>query len=116
MNQIVLDHCIDDHLNNVQNYIKLAKDGGWKIILDGREINNRRNNHKKGYFLGPTLIDLVKPNMKSYLNEIFGPVLQIIEIDNIEEGIQIINKNSFGNGCCIFLQKMEIMLENFLKK
>ena len=94
----------DDHLNNVQNYIKLAKEEGGKIILDGREINDRRNNHKKGYFLGPTLIDLVKPNMKSYLNEIFGPVLQIIEIDNIEEGIQIINKNSFGNGCCIFTE------------
>ena len=94
----------DDHLNNVQNYIKLAEEEGSKIILDGREINDRRNNDKKGYFLGPTLIDSVKPNMKSYLNEIFGPVLQIIEIDDVEEGIQIINKNSFGNGCCIFTE------------
>ena len=59
---------------------------------------------KKGYFLGPTLIDSVKPNMESYLNEIFGPVLQIIEIDDVEEGIQIINENSFGNGCCIFTE------------
>ena len=94
----------DDHLNNVQNYIKLAEDEGSEIILDGREINDRRNSYKKGYFLGPTVIDSVKPNMKSYLNEIFGPVLQIIEIDNIEEGIQIINQNSFGNGCCIFTE------------
>ena len=44
------------------------------------------------------MIDSVKPNMKSYLNEIFGPVLQIIEIDDVEEGIQIINENSFAGG------------------
>ena len=40
--------------------------------------------------------------MKSYKNEIFGPVLQVIEIKNINEGIKIINENEFGNGCCIF--------------
>ena len=53
--------------------------------------------------------------MKSYLNEIFGPVLQIIEINNVEEGIQIINQIHLEMGV-VFLQKMEIMLEIFLKK
>ena len=53
--------------------------------------------------------------MKSYLNEIFGPVLQIIEIDNIEEGFRLLIKILLEM-VVVFLQKMEVMLENFLKK
>ena len=45
--------------------------------------------------------------MKSYENEIFGPVLQIIEVDSMDEALQIINENKFGNGCCIFTSSGE---------
>ena len=51
--------------------------------------------------------------MKSYKNEIFGPVLQIIEMDQLSEGIKIINDNNFGNGCCIFTSDYE---RKFLEK
>ena len=49
-----------------------------------------------------TLIDNVKVSMKSYKEEIFGPVLQIVRVKTFEDGLDLINKNSYGNGCCIF--------------
>ena len=90
-----------EHLESVKNNIKIAEEEGAKIIVDGRNIDKRKNS-KGGYFLGPTIIDKVKPNMQSYKNEIFGPVLQIMEMNKLSEGIEIINQNKFGNGCCIF--------------
>ena len=90
-----------NHLNSVKNYIKMAKEEGARILIDGRDTIKRKNSNK-GYFLGPTIIDHVNTKMKSYKNEIFGPVLQIIEMNQLSEGIKIINDNNFGNGCCIF--------------
>ena len=71
------------------------------------EIILKEKNSENGYFIGPTLIDKVKCSMKSYENEIFGPVLQIIEVDSMDEALQIINENKFGNGCCIFTSSGE---------
>jgi malonate-semialdehyde dehydrogenase (acetylating)/methylmalonate-semialdehyde dehydrogenase len=95
-----------EHLKSVKNYINIAEEEGAKIVLDGRSLIKGKNSNK-GYFLGPTIIDKVKTDMISYKNEIFGPVLQVIEIDEINEGIKIINKNNFGNGCCIFTNSGE---------
>ena len=67
----------------------------------------KRKNSDSGYFLGPTLIDNVKTNMDSYKNEIFGPVLQVIEVNKMSEAIKIVNDNEFGNGCCIFTSNGE---------
>ena len=64
-------------------------------MIDGKIL-------KQGYFVGATIIDNVDLSMQSYQNEIFGPVLQIIEINDMQEAIKIINDNNFGNGCCIF--------------
>jgi malonate-semialdehyde dehydrogenase (acetylating)/methylmalonate-semialdehyde dehydrogenase len=96
----------NEHLKSVKNYINIAEEEGAKIVLDGRDLIKGKNSNK-GYFLGPTIIDKVKTDMISYKNEIFGPVLQVIEIDEINEGIKIINKNNFGNGCCIFTNSGE---------
>ncbi len=90
-----------EHLNSVKNYIKMSEEEGANILVDGRESIKKKNSNL-GYFLGPTVIDNVKPNMKSYKNEIFGPVLQIMEMNQLSEGLKIINDNNFGNGCCIF--------------
>ena len=78
----------------------MSEEEGARVLIDGRELSKK--NSTKGYFLGPTLIDNVNSSMKSYQDEIFGPVLQIIEIDSINEAVELINKNQFGNGCCIF--------------
>ena len=90
-----------EHLESVENYIQMSKEEGARILMDGR-ISLKRKNSTSGYFLGPTIIDNVKSNMKSYQNEIFGPVLQVIEVDEINEAIKLINKSKFGNGCCVF--------------
>ena len=90
-----------DHLKSVENNIKIAEEEGAEIIVDGRDLFNRKNS-KSGFFLGPTVIDKVNSKMQSYKNEIFGPVLQIMEMTDLSDGIEIINKNKFGNGCCIF--------------
>ena len=95
-----------EHLESVKSYINMAKEEGSRLILDGRDLIKRKNSDS-GYFLGPTLIDNVKTNMDSYKNEIFGPVLQIIEINKMSEAIKIINDNEFGNGCCIFTSNGE---------
>lgn len=89
------------HREKVKECIKISDEEGAKIVLDGRNVINQKNS-KKGYYLGPTLIDNVKTSMKSYKEEIFGPVLQIIECNDFTEGIEIINKNPYGNGCAIF--------------
>ena len=95
-----------EHLESVKKNINLAEEEGSLILLDGRD-NIIRKNSENGYFIGPTLIDKVKSSMKSYENEIFGPVLQIIEVDSMDEALQIINENKFGNGCCIFTSSGE---------
>ena len=85
-----------EHLESVKKNISLAEEEGSLILLDGRD-NIKRKNSENGYFIGPTLIDKVKSSMKSYENEIFGPVLQIIEVNSMDEALKIINENKFGN-------------------
>ena len=103
-----------EHLETVKSFISMSEKEGAKILMDGRDIIERKNS-KNGYFLGPTLIDNVNIKMESYQNEIFGPVLQIIEVSHIDEAVDIINKNKFGNGCCIFTSNGE-KARNFSEK
>ena len=95
-----------EHLDSVMNYISMSEKEGAKILIDGRDLLKKKNSNN-GYFLGPTIIDKVNPKMESYQNEIFGPVLQIIEVNQMTEAIKIINNNRFGNGCCIFTSSGE---------
>ena len=95
-----------EHMDKVKSYIDMAESEGCDIIVDGRNVHKGKNSND-GYFLGATIIDNVKTNMTSYQNEIFGPVLQIIEVDDMKNAIEIINENRFGNGCCIFTSNGE---------
>ncbi len=90
-----------EHLDTVKSYIDMSEKEGARILIDGRDRVQRKNSND-GYFLGATIIDKVNPDMISYQNEIFGPVLQVIEVKGISEAIKLINNNKFGNGCCIF--------------
>ncbi|KAL9696461.1 hypothetical protein quinque_016040 [Culex quinquefasciatus] len=76
-----------------------AKEGA-KIVLDGRDI--KVSNFEKGNFVGPTIITDVKPNMKCYTEEIFGPVLVCLTVDTLDEAIELVNNNPYGNGTAIF--------------
>ena len=73
---------------------------GAKLLLDGRKIHIA--NYPKGNFVGPTLFDNVHSEMKIYQEEIFGPVLLIVRKNSLQEAIDFINKNPFGNGTSIF--------------
>tara|TARA_X000000950_G_scaffold14813_2_gene16024 strand:+ start:16159 stop:17712 length:1554 start_codon:yes stop_codon:yes gene_type:complete len=91
-----------DHMDKVEKLINSAEKDGSKIVVDGRNLRINEKKYHKGYFFGATLINNVKTSMQSYKEEIFGPVLQIINVNSFEEGIRLINKNQYGNGCCIF--------------
>ena len=91
---------------NAKNRILgLVEDGvkeGAKLELDGRNI--KVAGYEQGNFVGPTIFSGVKPDMKIYTNEIFGPVMCIVGVNTLDEAIDLVNKNPFGNGTGIFTQ------------
>ena len=73
---------------------------GASVVIDGRDLVV--DGHGNGFFVGPTILDNVTTNMDAYREEIFGPVLEILHADTLEEAIAIINDNPYGNGTAIF--------------
>ena len=88
------------HRQKVLDAVNQGVQEGARLILDGRAFKHPQN--PQGYFLGPCLFDEVTPEMSIYTNEIFGPVLVVIRVNDFEEGIQLINKHQYGNGTAIF--------------
>ncbi len=88
------------HKAKVENYIQMGVDEGAKLLLDGRGLKLQGN--EGGYFIGPTLFDEVKPAMQSYKEEIFGPVLQVVRAETLEEAAALPSNHQYGNGCAIF--------------
>lgn len=84
----------------VCSLVQSGVDEGAKLELDGRDV--KVPGYEKGNFVGPTILSQVKPNMKCYVEEIFGPVLVTLNCDSLDEAIQIINDNPYGNGTAIF--------------
>jgi malonate-semialdehyde dehydrogenase (acetylating) / methylmalonate-semialdehyde dehydrogenase len=89
-----------EHKARVERYIQTAVEEGSEIVIDGRGF--RMKGHESGFFLGATLLDHVKSNMKSYQEEIFGPVLQIVRAETFEEAVQYPSAHPYGNGVAIF--------------
>ena len=88
------------HKARVEGYIQMAADEGAEIVVDGRGFSLQ--GYEEGFFLAPTLIDRVTPQMKSYQDEIFGPVLQIMRAETFEEALSYPSKHQYGNGVAIF--------------
>src|SRR6478672_4645031 len=84
-----------EHRDKVASYI--GADEGATVVVDGRE-----GAPDDGFFLAPSLIDDIKPGMKAYDDEIFGPVLGVTRVDTYEEAVGLINDNPYGNGTAIF--------------
>lgn len=84
----------------VERLIQSGIDEGASCILDGRGITVP--GYENGHFVGPTILTNVKPDMECYTEEIFGPVLVILNADTLDEAIDIINNNKYGNGTAIF--------------
>ncbi|MGE7986037.1 CoA-acylating methylmalonate-semialdehyde dehydrogenase [Lysinibacillus fusiformis] len=73
---------------------------GASIVCDGRDLDIVKE--AKGFYVGPTLLDHVKPGMEIYEQEIFGPARNVVRVDSLEEAIELINKHELGNGVTIF--------------
>ncbi len=84
----------------IQDIIQSAKDEGATIALDGSHVEVK--NYPKGNFIGATIITDVKSNMRCYREEIFGPVLTLLFANTLDEAIEIVNRNKYGNGTALF--------------
>ena len=86
----------------IERYIDEAEKDGAKILVDGRKtiVEGKED----GYYVGPTVIDFVTPNMSVAKEEIFGPVIAIIRTDTVDEALAIENANPYGNAASVFTQ------------
>jgi malonate-semialdehyde dehydrogenase (acetylating)/methylmalonate-semialdehyde dehydrogenase len=87
------------HLDRVTGYLQHGQSEGAELLIDGRENALTKG---EGFFLGACLFDHVKPEMKIYREEIFGPVLGIVRASDFETALQLINDHEYGNGTSIF--------------
>jgi malonate-semialdehyde dehydrogenase (acetylating) / methylmalonate-semialdehyde dehydrogenase len=87
-----------EHKSRVEGYIEKGVAEGAKPLLDGRAAGRDRD----GFFVGPTIFDNVKPDMTIAREEIFGPVLSVIRVKNLDEAITLVNTSRFGNATSIF--------------
>jgi len=78
---------------------------GARLAVDGRTI--QVPGHENGFFVGPTVVDDVRPDMDVYREEIFGPVLSVLRADTVDEAIALINANPYGNGTAVFTNSGE---------
>jgi malonate-semialdehyde dehydrogenase (acetylating)/methylmalonate-semialdehyde dehydrogenase len=88
------------HRDRVASYVDAGEADGATIVVDGRGVSV--DGEADGFWLGPTLIDHVTPEMSVYTDEIFGPVLSVVRVDSYDEALALINSNPYGNGTAIF--------------
>jgi malonate-semialdehyde dehydrogenase (acetylating)/methylmalonate-semialdehyde dehydrogenase len=88
------------HRQKIADYIQIGVDEGAELVVDGRGFSMQ--GYEKGFFIGPSLFDQVKTGMKTYDEEIFGPVLQIVRAESFEEAVALPSQHQYGNGVAIF--------------
>jgi malonate-semialdehyde dehydrogenase (acetylating)/methylmalonate-semialdehyde dehydrogenase len=86
-----------EHRDRVRCYVEGAESEGARLVVDGRS-----GERPEGYFLGCTLLDQVRPGMRVYDDEIFGPVLSVVRADSYEEAVTLVNESPYGNGVAVF--------------
>lgn len=89
----------DSHREKVKSYIDVGEEEGAEVVLDGRTPPR-----DEGFFMGPTLLDNVTGEMRVGREEIFGPVLSVVRVANLDEAIEFTNGSPFGNACSIFTE------------
>ncbi len=98
-----------DHLNRVRGLIEKGQSEGADLLVDGRSV--KVNDFPNGFYLGPTIIDKVLPDMTVHKEEMFGPVLNVIRAGDLQQALDIANACSFGNGCCIYTRSGQVARE-----
>lgn len=84
----------------IENYIQIGLDEGAELLVDGRHFTVQ--GHEEGFYVGGTLFDKVTPQMRIYKEEIFGPVLACVHVNDLGEAIDLVNRHEFGNGVSCF--------------
>lgn len=84
--------------DRVVDYIAAGAEAGATVVVDGREGDLPSS----GFFVGPTLVDKVTPEMSVYTDEIFGPVLSVVRAETYDEAVTLVNSNPFANGVALF--------------
>lgn len=88
-----------EHRDRVASYVRNANQEGAKVVVDGTA---HPLSESAGFFLGTSLLDNVKPGMRCYDDEIFGPVLTVVRVQTYDEGLALVNAHPMGNGTAIF--------------
>lgn len=89
-----------EHRDRVASYLDSGVEEGAVLAIDGRQ--HKIDGEPGGYWLGPSLFDNVRPQMSIYRNEIFGPVLSMLRVADLDEAMELIKTNPYGNGAAIF--------------
>jgi malonate-semialdehyde dehydrogenase (acetylating) / methylmalonate-semialdehyde dehydrogenase len=89
-----------EHLQRVRDYVDVGVTEGATLVVDGRGLQVA--DHTDGFYLGATLFDHVEPHMRIYREEIFGPVLVVVRVPDLQAALALVNEHEFGNGTAIF--------------
>jgi malonate-semialdehyde dehydrogenase (acetylating)/methylmalonate-semialdehyde dehydrogenase len=88
------------HFDKVKGYVDTGVKEGAKLVVDGRGL--KLQGYENGYYLGGCIFDQVKPEMRIYKEEIFGPVLTVVRVPDYNAAVGLVNGHEFGNGTAIF--------------
>jgi malonate-semialdehyde dehydrogenase (acetylating) / methylmalonate-semialdehyde dehydrogenase len=86
--------------SRIREWIDRGEAEGASVVVDGRDEDSTNG----GNFIGPTILDGVRPDMSVAQEEIFGPVLSIVNVETLDEAIEVVNSSRFGNGTSIFTE------------
>ena len=89
-----------EHRDKVRGYVDAGVAEGATLVVDGRQTTVE--GHEDGFFIGGCIFDNVKPDMRIYKEEIFGPVLSVVRANDYEEAVGLVNDHELGNGAAIF--------------
>ena len=96
-------------LERIENYIGVGVEEGATLVVDGRGC--KVAGHEQGFFTGGTLFDHVTPDMRIYKEEIFGPVLACVRVQNFAEAVDLVNAHEFGNGVACYTRDGNVARE-----
>jgi malonate-semialdehyde dehydrogenase (acetylating)/methylmalonate-semialdehyde dehydrogenase len=88
------------HLDKVRSYVDLGVQEGAKLVVDGRDF--KMQGYENGFYMGGCLFDEVRPDMRIYKEEIFGPVLSVVRAKNYDEALRLPSEHEYGNGVAIY--------------
>ena len=89
-----------EHLAKVKGYVDLGVEEGAKLVVDGRDFSLQ--GYEDGFYMGGCLFDEVRPEMRIYKEEIFGPVLSVVRVDDFDAALRLPSEHEMGNGVAIF--------------